>query len=385
MGVRVSGALWSFPFLLPSIVFLLLSTGSEPGSGSKAPAEWSVQGPPQEQNQAAAKSGLNEPYDPQVRAVLDKLAAAGITRPSTVADVRRAYLFYPKLSGTPEHVFHTEDRHIPGPKGNLTIRVYSPKPTNGLPILVFFHGGGFVAGNLDAYDTPLRSVANRCECTVVSVAYRLAPKDKYPAAPEDAYAATKWVAEHAADIGGDSRRIAVGGDGAGGNLAAVVTLMARERGTPHLSFQVLIYPMLDTSTMRPSWFTESDAPSVTRDAKHKVLSAYLPIAVPLSDPFIAPIRAQTLTNLPSALVIAYGEDDPMRAEAEDYVRRLTHDGVAATISLYPSAIHGFFLMAGDLAAGKKCIDEVATTLRNAFSGTPATSMKGLRQFNVSAL
>jgi acetyl esterase len=177
------------------------------------------------------------------------------------------------------------------------------------------------------------------------------------------------VAEHAADIGGDAGRIAVGGDGAGGNLAAVVTLMARERGTPRLIFQVLIYPMLEASTMRPSWFTESDAPTITREAKHKVLSAYLPIAVSLSDPFVAPIRARTLANLPPALVIAYGGEDPMRAEGEEYVGRLKRDGVAATISLYPSAIHGFFLMAGDLAAGKKCIDEVATTLKNAFKGT----------------
>lgn len=369
MGVRISRTLWSSPFFLPSLILLWVSAVSGPRSGSEARAEWSIESPP-EQNRTLAKSGPKEPDDPQVKAVLDKMAAARITRPSTVADVRRAYLFYPKLSGTPEHLFHTEDRQIPGPKGNLTVRIYTPKPTNGLPILVFFHGGGFVAGNLDAYDTAVRSVANRCECIVVSVAYRLAPEHKYPAAPEDAYAAAKWVAEHAADIGGDPQRIAVGGDGAGGNLAAVVTLMARERGTPHLIFQVLIYPMLDASTLRPTWFTESDAPKVNRGVKLSVLATYLPVTGQLSDPFISPIRAQTLSNLPPALVIAYGENDPTRSEAEDYVHRLIHDGVPATISLYPNAIHGFFLMAGDLAAGKKCIDEVATALRNTFNGAP---------------
>jgi len=242
-----------------------------------------------------------------------------------------------------------------------------------LPILVFFHGGGFVAGNLDTHDNPLRSVTNLCECIVVSVDYRLAPENKYPAAPEDAYSATKWVAEHAGDIGGDPRRIAVGGDGAGGNLAAVVTLMARERGTPSLVFQILIYPMLDASTMRPSWFTESDAPTVTRESKHKLLSTYLPITANLGDSFISPIRAQNFKNLPPALLMTYGGHDPMRIEGEEYIRRLKADGVVAKVSLYTQAIHGFFLMAGELDAGKKCIDEVATTLRNAFNGTPTGS------------
>ena len=197
-------------------------------------------------------------------------------------------------------------------------------------------------------------------------------ENKYPAAPDDAYAATKWVAEHANSIGGDARRIAVGGDGAGGNLAAVVTLMARERGTPRLVFQTLIYPMLDAYTMRPSWFTESDVPTVTRDVKLKSLSAYLPISAPLGDPFVSPMRAENLKNLPPALVITYGGDDPVRAEGEEYAHRLTKDGVAARVSLYPHAIHGFFLMAGELDAGKKCIDEVATTLRDAFNAN-ATS------------
>jgi acetyl esterase/lipase len=365
MGARISKAMESSTLLLPSMALILLYTVSGPRRGSESPIEWSIQSPVDKEEPTHLGAGTQKPDDPEVKAVLDKMAAAGITRPSTVADVRKAYLFYPKLSGTKEPIFQVEDRQIPGPAGNITVRVYSPNSTSGLPVLVFFHGGGFVAGNLDAYDNPLRSVANRCECTVVSVAYRLAPKDKYPAALEDAYAATQWVAEHADNIGGDPHRIAVGGDGAGGNLAAVIALMARERG-PRLIFQVLIYPLLDASTMRPSWFTESNAPTVTRDVKHSLNSAYLPITARLSDPYVSPIRAHTLSNLPPALVIAYGGEDPMRAESEDYARRLTQDGVAAKISLYPSAIHGFFLMAGDLAAGRKCIDEVAMTLRNAF-------------------
>jgi acetyl esterase len=298
MGARISKALGISTFLSWSVALILLLTVSRPGRGSEARVERRTSNPPKTQNQTLPESGPQAP-DPQVKTVLDKMAAAGITRPSSVADVRRAYLFYPKLSGTPEHVFHIEDRQIPGPLSNITVRLYTPNPTSGLPILVFFHGGGFVAGNLDAYDNPLRSVTNRCECIVVSVAYRLSPENKYPAAPEDAYAATKWVAEHADSIGGDPSRIAVGGDGAGGNLAAVVTLMARDRGTPSLAFQILIYPSLDFSTMRPSWWAETDAPTVSREAKRQISIAYLPITANLSDPFIAPIHAKDLKNLPA--------------------------------------------------------------------------------------
>lgn len=194
--------------------------------------------------------------DPQVKAVIDRMAAAGVLHPSTVAGVRKAYLFYSTLSGKPEQVFRVEDRKIPGPAGELTIRVYAPNSSSPLPIFVFFHGGGFVAGDLDTEDTPLRSVSNRCGCLVVSVAYRLAPEHPYPAAPDDAFAATKWVGEHATELGGDARRIAVGGDGAGGNLAAVVALMARDRHGPHLLYQVLIYPSVGTIMSGSLYFIE---------------------------------------------------------------------------------------------------------------------------------
>jgi acetyl esterase len=306
---------------------------------------------------------------PEVKAVLAKMAAAGVGRPSSVADVRNAYLFYPKLSGTPEHVFRVEDRQIPGPRSNLTLRIYTPNQSTGLPMLVFFHGGGFVAGSLDTYENPLRSIANRCECIVVSVAYRLAPESKYPAATQDAYLATKWVAAHANEISGDSHRIAVGGDGAGGNLAAVVTLMARDSGGPNLVFQILIYPMLDFSRMRPSWWTETDAPAVSREVKADISAGYLPTVVDLRDPYLAPIHAKDLKNLPSALLITYEGENPMREEGEDYAQRLKHDGVEVRNSVYPSAIHGFFLMAGELTAGKRCVEEVSATLKEAFKGT----------------
>lgn len=184
-----------------------------------------------------------------------------------------------------------------------------------------------------------------------------------------------WVREHGAEIGGDPQRIAVGGDGTGGNLAAVavVTLMARERGTPRLVFQILIYPSLDASTMRPSWWAETDAPTVSREAKRDISLAYLPITASLSDPFIAPVHAKDLKQLPPALFIIYEGNNPMRIEGEAYVDRLRQDGVAVKVSVYSSVLHGFFLMAGDLDAGKKCIDEVASALKDAFKGaSPST-------------
>jgi acetyl esterase len=363
MRGTVSKASSKLSLLLTSLVFALLTALGGSGTVSVGRVEGSFP------TLAATKSEPQKPDDPQVKAVLDKMAAAGIDRPETVSDVRKAYDFYPKLSGTLEHVFRIEDRQIPGPAGNIRIRVYTPTPSSGLPILVFFHGGGFVAGSLDTHDKPLRSMANRCECIVVSVAYRLAPENHYPAAPEDAYAATKWLAGHAESIGGDPRRVAVGGDGAGGNLAAVVTLMARERGTPPLIFQLLIYPALEGSTMSPSWWAETNAPTISRESKRAVVGQYLSITGQLSDPFVSPIRAANLSNLPPALVIAYGGDDPLRVEGEQYADRLRQDGVEATVSLYPNAIHGFFLMAGDLDAGKKCINEGASALRNAFGRT----------------
>lgn len=369
MCAKISKASESFTLLLPSMALILFYTVTGPRSGAESPIEWSIQSPVEKQKTISTKAEIQKPNGPQVKAVLDKMAAAGIARPATVEDVRKAYLFYPKLSGTPEHVFRIEDREIPGPRKSIPLRVYTPSSKRGLPVLVFFHGGGFVAGGLDSYDTPLRSVANRCECIVVSVGYRLAPENKYPAAPEDAYTATKWIAEHGEEIDGESHRIAVGGDGAGGNLAAVVTLMARKHSTPRLVFQILIYPSLDFSTIRPSWWAETDAPTVSREAKRAISIAYLPVATNLRDPFLAPVYAKDLKNLPPALLITYEGDNPMRIETDEYVDRLNRDGVVVKVSVYSNVLHGFFLMAGDLDAGKKCIDELAMTLKKAFNGT----------------
>lgn len=316
----------------------------------------------------APSDAIETPADPQVKAVLDKMAAAGLVQPANLAEARKAYsAFYPTLSGSPEKVFRVEDRQIPGPAGNIPIRVYTPNSNAGLPMLVFFHGGGFVAGDLDTDDTPLRSVSNHCGCIVISVAYRLAPENKYPAAPNDAYAATKWAEEHGAELGGDPHRIAVGGEGAGGNLAAGVAIKAREQGGPHLIFQVLIYPTLDAYTVKPGWFT--DLPVVSRESANKILAAYLPIVSDLRDPLVSPISAGNFKNLPSALIIT-DHDDAIRDEGEEYAHRLTEDGVQVKVSRYPTMIHGFFVIAGELDGTKRCVAETANEVSTAFKSIP---------------
>src|SRR5579864_1767793 len=152
--------------------------------------------------------------DPQLAPILNEMAAAKVLHPETLDEAKRAYLFYTRFEAPSEQVLRVENKEIPLVGGNIPVRLYSSSADSNLPVWVFFHGGGFVTGSLDTHDSPLRALANRCKCLIVSVAYRLAPKNPFPTPPEDCYAATEWIADHAAEIGGDSNRVAVGGDGA---------------------------------------------------------------------------------------------------------------------------------------------------------------------------
>ena len=182
----------------------------------------------------------------------------------SVARARELILGMVALGGEPESIVRIENRTVPGPAGQIPVRIYTPVGTAPFPVLVYFHGGGWVIGNLDTHDGICRSLANRVGCLVVSVDYRLAPEHRFPAAPEDCYAATRWLAEHAGSLGGDKGRIAVGGDSAGGNLAAVVALMARDRGGPKLAFQLLVYPATDTDFETRSYRENSEGYFLTR-------------------------------------------------------------------------------------------------------------------------
>jgi acetyl esterase len=361
--------------LAASLLFSLAGFAQVAGPGSDDPRK--LPGQPVNPAQlprtspaaTATTPASQAPIDPQVKAILDKMEAAGVLHPTTREQARKSYLFYAKFAGSPENIFHVEDRQIPGPAGNIPVRLYQPRAGGGLPVWVYFHGGGFITGSLDTHDTPLRAIANRCDCVIVSVAYRLAPEHPYPAATQDAYAATKWAADHATEIGGDPLRIAVGGDGAGGNLAAVVTLMARDRGAPHLDYQVLIYPILDSLMLTRSW-VESHDPIITNDAMLTQWAAYVPVNTDPNIPYISPANAD-LHKLPPALIVT-AADDPLRDEDNLYALALRKAATPADLVVYPDVIHGFFLMGGEVDAAKKCSDKIAASLKQGFQATPQT-------------
>lgn len=310
------------------------------------------------------------PLDPQARTLLDQMAAAGIppTHTLSVEDARRTMLARRALvAGDPEPVARVEDRQIPGPAGALPIRVYAPSAGQLLPVLVYFHGGGWVLGNLDSHDQVCRALANGADCAVVSVDYRLAPEHTFPAAAEDAYAATKWVATNAAELGGDGTRLAIGGDSAGGNLAAAVALMARDRGGPRLTHQLLVYPVTDRAFDTPSYRENAEGYSLHRADMIWFWGHYLAGEADADSPYASPLRAHDLAGLPPALVIT-AEYDPLRDEGEAYAARLRDASVPIVSTCYPGMIHGFFGNAAILDQGKRAIEEASRALRDAFGG-----------------
>ena len=221
---------------------------------------------------------------------------------------------------------------IPGPDGPLGVRIYAPDAAAPLPVLVYFHGGGWVLGNLDTSDAQCRSLTNAIGCVTVSVDYRLAPEARFPAAVEDCYAATRWVADNASELGCDSKRVAVGGTSAGANLAAVVPLMARDRGHPSLAYQVLVYPITDGSMDTSSYRENAEGYFLTAGAMAWFWKHYINDDRDRSHPYAAPLNAADLSGLPPALVIT-AEYDPLRDEGEAYARENARGG--STSHLHP--------------------------------------------------
>jgi acetyl esterase len=305
--------------------------------------------------------------DPQVQAYLERLASFKFPQLHTFppeqarAGMRRQIA----LLGTPEPVAHVEDRTIPGATEDIPVRIYTPEGSGPFPLLVFFHGGGYVLGDLDTHDGLCRSLANGVGCIVVSVDYPLSPEHKFPAALNAGYAATKWVAEHAATINGDTSRIAVGGDSAGGNLAAVVALMARDQDGPALAFQLLIYPDLD---FRRSNFSIREYTgkygNITRESQNWFMDHYLNNAEEKLNPLVSPLLAPDLKGLPPALIIT-AEYDALRDEGEQYGQRLEEAGVPVTVSRYQGMIHEFVRHPFDQS--KQARAEAAAALQKAFA------------------
>ena len=307
------------------------------------------------------------PLDPQIKAVLEAMSALAMPSLSTVPpDVMRK-AFEEQRSARPEgdSVAKVIDRQIPGPDGKLTVRVYSPFGAGPFPVLTYFHGGGFVLCDLDSHDSTCRSLTNAAQCVVVSVDYRLAPEAPFPAAPEDCYAATRWVAENAPELDGDPARHAVAGDSAGGNLAAVVALMARDRGGPALVHQLLIYPVTDHSFDTPSYLDNAEGYFLTREMMQWFWGHYLKSEADGMQALASPLRADDLSNLPSATVIT-AEFDPLRDEGEAYAARLEASGVPTELVRYEGMIHGFFGMTDTVDRAKEAVAQSGRALRRAF-------------------
>ena len=311
------------------------------------------------------------PVHPQIQQVIDALAASdfGPVHAQSPAEARAQYVRMVEARGiAPAPVGAVEDRSISGPGGDLPIRIYRPSldaPT--LPALVYFHGGGHVIGNLDTHDAVARNLCNGAGCIVVSVDYRLAPEHKFPAAAEDAFAALGWCAAHGAEIGIDPRRLAVGGDSAGGNLAAVAALMARDAGGPAIRLQVLVYPVTDYACDTVSYRTYSDGYGMLEARSMRWFrDHYLRGEADRLDWRAAPLRAGDLGGVAPALVLT-AQCDVLHDEGEAYARRLRSAGVEVDHRDIPGMIHGFFAMAPAVDGAVRAQALACGALRSAFA------------------
>jgi acetyl esterase len=305
---------------------------------------------------------------PEIRALLDQQAASG-RPPLHRQSVAQARAFHTgdaaALNGEAVQVAAVADRAVPGPGGDLRARVYTPRGAPPFPIVVFFHGGGWVVGTLDTYDPLCRALAAAVPTVVVSVDYRLAPEHRWPAAVEDAYAATLWASRHAAELGGAQHRLAVAGDSAGGNLAAVVALGARDRGGPAIAFQLLVYPALDAAGDTGSWREHADGFYLTAAGMRWYWDHYLGGADGAA-PDASPLRAAFLGGLPPALVVT-ADHDVLRDEGEAYAARLREAGVAADVRRVEGVVHGFFRWRAVTGAADAALQEAAAALRSALA------------------
>jgi acetyl esterase len=309
------------------------------------------------------------PLDPQARALLDQMVAMAGPPLHTlpVPDARGLMAALAGMSGpSTAPLAKVENRTIPGPAGAMPVRVYTPKGETTLPLLVYFHGGGWVLGDLETHDSICRELAHGAGCVVMAVDYRLAPEHKFPAAADDCYAAVVWAARNAAEIGADPTRIAIAGDSAGGNLTCVTALQARDKGGPKLCFQLPVYPVTDHSFDTPSYRDNATGYLLETDAMVWFWNHYLRSKGDGAEPYASPLRATDLRGLPPALVIT-AEFDPLRDEGEAYAKRLRDADVPVTLHRFDGMIHGFFGMGAVMDQAKTAIAESCAALRKAFT------------------
>jgi acetyl esterase len=307
--------------------------------------------------------------DPDAAAVFTAFQEAGRPPFETVSPTEARELY---LKGSvvtrpePPELESIKPLTIPSPAGPIPARIYTPtslRKADGLaPCLVFFHGGGWVIGDLDSHDVVCRKLADAGQLIVISVDYRLAPEHKFPAAVDDAIAATAWISGHAQQLGIDASRLMVGGDSAGGNLAAVVAISARDGNGPEIAGQVLIYPATDFAMTHPSHREPETSLLLTHSVIKWFRDHYLNSATDAHDWRASPARATTLVGLPPAYVLTAGAD-PLRDEGDEYAQRLKEAGVAVTYRHFPGQFHGFFTMGKLLQQANVAASEIGVWLK----------------------
>ena len=316
--------------------------------------------------------------DPDAQLVLDMIKTAG--RPPfealTPDEARLAYMNSRRvLQPEPEPVAESRDMTVAGPHGAIPVRLYRPAGTAAsdvLPAMVYYHGGGWLLGGLDSHDVVCRRFANAARCRVVSVDYRMAPEAKFPAAVDDCEAVTRWAIWNAAELGIDATRVAVGGDSAGGNLAAVMALMARDGTLPPLAYQLLIYPATDMAMTSVSSQTVRDGVPLTSTTMKWFIDHYLRAKPDETDWRASPLRAASVAGTAPALVLTAGYD-PLRDEGIAYAQRLEREGVRVIHIHYSDQVHGFMSMGRMIRAADQAIDQMARALHKALwpPGPPA--------------
>ena len=308
------------------------------------------------------------PVHPEVQAFLDaqaQIEAPPITE-QTPEMAREGYRATAEAIGPGPEMHSVADRTIDGPAGTIALRVYRPSAEGNLPILIYYHGGGWVIGDLDTHDRACRELAEGSGCLVVSVDYRLAPEAPFPAAVDDCYAALEWVAAHAGELGGDAKRLAVGGDSAGGNLSAVMCLLARDRGGPEIAFQLLVYPAVDMRFAHASVEENGEGYVLTKDHMSFFRGHYMPEDADLEDPRASPLLAESHEGLPPALILT-AEFDPLRDEGEAYGAALHAAGVPVEVSRYDGQVHIFFQLTPMLEGARRAMKEACDALEEALA------------------
>lgn len=308
---------------------------------------------------------------PQARLIVDQMAETFPPPDPSIGGVEMREIIRARAGDVIPHdaepVGAVKDLDVPGPLGPIGVRIYRPLGAGELdvlPLVVFFHGGGWVLCDLDSHDGFCRTLTNATGCCVAAVDYRRAPEHKFPAPAEDSYAAFQWLTENAAAIGADGARVAVAGDSAGGNLAAVVALMARDRGGPSIAFQLLMYPVIDHRFDTPSHLAQGTTNGLTSAEVQYYWREYLEDDADGADPYASPLRAESHAGLPPALLIL-PEHDPLRSEGEAFGTALRGAGGTATVSIYDGMFHSFLMFVGVLGEADEALAEMATALRTA--------------------